>query len=192
MIQACPLETILVYWMQNLPAWIGTAVIAYFTYQSAKSWKEEYTAKRRVEVAEKILTSAMSFVSELKKCRSKDSIYPFEASAEPFDKKGAKTVAQDWFKKYGAIKPEIFIEFKHASMLARVYFSKEASDLMEELISLRLKYIEAFKACRDAPNDTETYILNARILCPTKADDDIANRMDSLLSEIESKVLGSR
>lgn len=192
MIQTCPVETIFVYWMQNLPAWIGTAAIAYFTYESAKSWKEEYTTKRRVEVAEKILTSAMSFVSELKRCRSKDSIYPFEASSEPFEKSEAKAIAQEWFKKYGTIKPEIFVEVKNASMLARVYFSKEAHDLMEELISLRLKYVEAFKACRDAPHDAEAYLFNVRILCPEKADDDIANRMDLLLLEIESEVLGSR
>lgn len=185
----CPVESVLTYWLKNAPAWGVTLIGAYLAYDAAMSWKQEFVAKRRIEAAEKIVTAMHTYVSELKRCRSRDGKYPHEAPVNEVSSQEAEEQFSGWQKRFGGFSNEYFKEAKSASITVRVYFPKRAHELVEEIIALRIAYINAFKEATKPGVTAENRLKFIRILVPSKAQDITIQRADILMSELEELVL---
>lgn len=183
------MESVLTYWLKNAPAWGITLIGAYFAYEAAMSWKQEFVAKRQIEAAEKIMIAMHTYVSELKRCRSRDGKYPHEAPDNEVSSQEAAEQLSEWQKRFGGFSNDCFKEAKSASITARVYFPKRAHEVVEEIIALRIAYINAFKEATKPGVTTEDRLKFIRMLVPSKVHDVTIQRADILMAELEELVL---
>lgn len=185
----CPIESVLIYWFKNLPAWGVALYGARLAYKAAMSWKQEFISKRQAEAAEKILTSLHSYISELRRCRSGDGKYPYEASHTEIEKAGIATAFETWRGRVQNFDNTSFLSARAASISSRIHFSERAHKIVEDIIAIRLIYINAFNEGTKVGQSQEQQLRCARILLPSRTNDDGINRANQLLRELESLIL---
>lgn len=184
-----PPVSILSYWLKNLPAWAVALFSARLAYKAAMSWKQEFISKRRAEAAEKILTALHGYISELKRCRSADGKYPFDAAEVEIPKDKATSVYEGWQNRIKSFNNDLFSAVKAASISSRIHFSGKAHEMVEAIISTRLIYVSAYNEGQKAGPHSERYLICAQTLCPSKAQDLAMERADKLLRELEDLLL---
>ena len=183
-----PSIEVLDYWLKNLPALIVAILGSGLAYRAAMSWREEYSFKRKAEVAEKILSSLYAYVNELKRLRSADEVYPFEASDSELNADRAGEVYARWQVRYRSFKVEYFNSAKSASILARIHFSRRAQELVEEIVAQRLVYVNAWRQGKGRASEDFDYLKYAQVLAPSKQNDDVIQKVEALLAELELEI----
>lgn len=68
------------------------------------------------------MTAMHTYVSELKRCRSRDGKYPYEAPDNEVSSQEAPEHFSECQKRFGIFRNDCFKEAKSASITARVYF----------------------------------------------------------------------
>lgn len=185
----CPVESILVYWLKNLPAWGITLCAAVLAYKATMSWKQEFISKRQAEAAEKILSSLYAYVVELRRCRCQDEPYPHDPASTEIEEGKAGTALIDWGKKFAGFNMDCFRAAKNASIISRVHFSNRAHKLIEEIIAVRMIYLNAYKEGIKPGQSRAKQLECARILFPSKENDIAIKQAEQLLGELENLLL---